>query len=181
MGLFDSLFGRSKPQSQPQSQPQYTSAPAAPNIGDEVTLPYDPDLIPRMIDEHRALLSLFGGIERAQQSADFQAVKTALQKFQLSLNLHLATENARFYAYLRRHLRTNTDEHQTMTAFWDEMQEIGKVVTQFLRKYNYADFTADMQASFASELKQIGAALVARIKREEESLYGLYMPSYARR
>lgn len=177
MGLFDSLFGKSKTT---EPKPQYTSTPAAPNIGDDMSLPYDPDLIPRMVDEHRALLTLFGGVERAHKSADFDAVKTALQKFQLSLNLHLAMENARFYAYLRRHLRTNSEEHRTMADFWDEMQEIGKVVTQFLRKYNYADFTPDMQSSFSMELQQIGTALAARIKREEESLYNLYRPSYAR-
>lgn len=176
MGLFDSLLGKAKP----ESQSQHTSAaPAAPHIDHEVTLPYDPDLIPRMVDEHRGLLSLFGAIQRAHLSGDFNAVKTALQHFQLSLNLHLATENARFYAYLRRHLRTNTDEHGTMTVFWDEMQDIGKVATQFLRKYTQADFTADMQSSFSTELQHIGAALTARIKREEESLYGLYRPSYA--
>ncbi len=64
-----------------------------------------------------------------------------------------------------------------MTVFWDEMQQVGKVVTAFLRKYNHSDFTADLQATFGGELDAIGAALAGRIQREEETLYRLYLPA----
>ncbi len=57
------------------------------------------------------------------------------------------------------------------------MQQIGKVVTAFLRKYNHSDFTPDLHATFGGELDAIGAALAGRIQREEETLYRLYLPA----
>ncbi len=176
MSLFDLLFRKSRTAAQTQS--------ASPNRGsyaDEGPLKYNPDFIPQLMDEHRSLLHLFGAIQESHRAKDFVTVKRTLQKFQMTLNLHLALENAHFYAYLRRNLKKNSKDHRTMVTFWDEMQEIGKVVTQFLRKYNYSDFTPDMQASFGPELEQIGAALVTRIKHEEESLYSLYLPHYGGR
>jgi hypothetical protein len=172
MGVFEFLFG--KLEEAAPSQP--ASATAAPQDGGR-PLRYDPSFIPQLMEEHRSLLLLFSEIRHTSQSRDFSAVQRALQKFQMALNLHLAVENANFYAYLRKNLKGNTPEHDTMTAFFEEMQEMGKVVSQFLRKYNYSDFTAEMQSAFSEELEQIGAALVSRINREEESLYKLYVPA----
>ncbi len=85
-------------------------------------------------------------------------------------------ENSKFYAYLRRNLPQGSAELDTMNTFFDEMQEIGKVVTQFLRKYIYADYTPETLSAFGPELEAIGAALISRIDREEETLYKLYAP-----
>lgn len=138
---------------------------------------YDPMLIPQLVQEHHGLLRLFGEIQESHAANDFSALKRALQKFQLALNLHLAQENASFYAYLRKNLPRSTEQHNTMTQFWDEMQDIGKVVTTFLRTYNHADFTPDLHGAFGRELQAIGAALTSRIEREEASLYKLYTPA----
>jgi regulator of sigma D len=172
MGFFDRILGRAE---EAAAAPQPTAVPLFPQEGN--TLQYDPMLIPQLVQEHHGLLRLFGEIKDTHAANDFAALKRALQKFQLALNLHLAQENANFYAYLRKSLSRNSEQHNTMSQFWDEMQDIGKVVTTFLRTYNHADFTPDLHGAFGRELDAIGAALVSRIEREEASLYKLYVPA----
>lgn len=165
MGLLDFLFSKKD-----DVQPQAPAKPAAPAVE------FDPAFITTLKDEHEALVQRFVGVKNAYLAHDFARVKEGLQEFQTALNLHLAVENAKFYAYLRRHLPPGSAELQTMNSFFDEMQEIGKVVTQFLRKYISADYTAEVQAAFGQELEGIGAALLSRISREEKTLYTLYAP-----
>ncbi len=172
MGLFDLLFGKKK-----AAPPQAERTNAAPkkDVPTQPSAQFDPQFIARLEEEHRGLVALFVAIKNANEAGDFPAVKKGLQDFQMALNMHLAVENARFYAYLRRMLDGNSPEIRTMNAFFDEMQEIGKVVTQFLRKYTLADFTAETRAAFSPELEAIGAALAGRIDREEQTLYRLYV------
>ncbi len=172
MGFFDFLH-HGKPSEAAETHTAHANGAAHPVTRD---VKFDPDLVPRLKDEHRALLSLFNAIQQAHQAGDFEAIKRALQKFQITLSLHLGVEHNEFYAYLNSKLKKNSHEHHTMTAFIDEMQSIGQSVMHFLRKYNHTDFTPDMQASFGSELAHIGTALTNRIKHEEEQLYGLYTP-----
>jgi regulator of sigma D len=170
MGLFDFLLGKKNVGKEVATQaPEKGSAPqkAAP-------VQFDPAFIPALVEEHRSLVALFVAVKRASEAGDAAAVRKSLQEFQMALNMHLAVENARFYAYLRRKLNNNSPEMQTMNAFFDEMQEIGKVVTQFLRTYTLADFTAEIHAAFSRDLEAIGTALVSRIEREEQTLYKLY-------
>ncbi len=174
MGLFDFLFGKAGEE-----------APQQPASADGVVrwgsggLQYDPELIPKLTQEHHHLLALFGAIQGAHQRQDFSAVQHALRDFKLALNVHLLTENVRFYAYVKKGLSNSTENLDTVNAFWKEMQGIAKVVIQFLAKYEAAMLTPEMKAAFGKELEDVGAALVSRIKREEESLYTLYLPSYA--
>lgn len=170
MGLFDLLFGKKN------DAPEQREEAAAASHGSAAPPGFDPEFISRLTQEHRLLVALFLDIKKAHLAHDFAALKTALQEFQLGLNIHLAVENSKFYAYLRRSLKRGSAEHDTMNVFFDEMQEIGKVVTQFLRKYLEAEFTTETRRAFGDELEAIGAALVSRIDREEETLYKLYQP-----
>ncbi len=172
MGLFDFLFGKAG--EVPAAQPAKGGVVHWGNGG----LQYDPELIAKLMQEHRDLLTMFGSIRQSYQVQDFAAVQKALQEFKLSLNVHLLTENVRFYAYVKKGLSGNVQDLETVTAFWREMQAIAKVVIQFLGKYETPDFTPDMRAAFGKELEDVGMALVHRIKREEESLYTLYQPAY---
>ncbi len=174
MGLFDFLFGRKKAAS---PQPEASASAPQRGVAAQLAVPFDPQFIARLEGEHRTLVTLFVAVQTANEAADFGAVKRALQEFQMALNMHLAVENARFYAYLRRKLSKDSPEMATMNAFFDEMQEIGKVVTQFLRHYTLAEFTAEIQSAFSRELEAIGAALASRIEREEQTLYKLYLPA----
>lgn len=171
MGLFDFLFGRKNGAPAQREQREAASQES------HAVVNFDPDFIPKLKEDHRSLLALFVQIKKAYQTRNFDDVKKGLQDFQLALNLHLAIENSKFYAYLRRNLNNGSPELVTMNLFFDEMQDIGKVVTQFLRSYVQADFTAEIEESFGRELESIGVALASRIDREEETLYKLYSPS----
>lgn len=169
MGLFDFLLGKKNVAA---AQAEKTDgAPMRPGVQ------FDPHFIPQLVEDHRSLVALFVAVKKANEAGDFPAVQKALQEFQMALNMHLAVENAKFYAYLRRTLHENSPEMRIMNDFFDEMQEIGKVVTRFLRQYTLADFTAQIQAAFSQELDAIGAALSSRIDREEQTLYKLYAPA----
>lgn len=140
---------------------------------------YDPELIPRLTQEHRTLLSLFSAIKRSNEAGDLAAVRTALNEFKGALNAHLLVENVRFYAYVKKGLAQDVEGLETMTGFWKEMQAIAKGVIEFLGKYDGASFTPVICDAFGKDLDAIGVALGTRIRREEERLYTLYRPSYA--
>ncbi len=172
MGILDLLLGRSRTAASIEEEHDRAAAAGG-------GVKYDPAFIGRLVEEHRNLLALFGSIKTAHELGDAVALKRALQQFLLALNMHLAMENSGFYAYLRAHLMKNTAEHMIMNTFWDEMQDIGKAATGFLRKYIYSELTPDTLATFGAELNAIGAALVTRIQHEEEALYPLYQPGHA--
>ncbi len=169
MGLLDFLFGKKGEAAQPHGSHAAESGTGSLN--------FDPNLISRLKKDHASLLTLFGNIRRSYLAQDFASLQNELRQFRSALNLHLAEENFKFYAYLRKALSNNVENFQTMNAFWKEMQEIGKVVLEFLRKYDAAEFTPEMKDAFGQELEAIGAALAGRIQREERELYILYAPA----
>ncbi len=173
MGLFDFLFARTGKKKTPQAGREDGLVKWGSGA-----LQYDPELIPKFKEEHRTLLAMFQDIKQASDIQNFAAAQKALQEFKLALNVHLLAENVRFYAYVRKGLASNVSDLATVNAFWKEMQGITKVVIQFLAKYETAPFTPEMRAAFGSELNAVGEALGQRIRREEEHLYTLYLPSY---
>lgn len=58
------------------------------------------------------------------------------------------------------------------------MDGIGRTVIKFIRKYSEMVFDEENVKIFEEELNGIGVALTGRIKREEETLYMRYMPTY---
>ncbi len=171
MSLFDFLFGKAGETTSTQQD-----GPEGVVRWDGGTLKYDPDLIPKLTQEHRTLLLLFEAIRHAYEAGNFAAVQKALADFKIALNAHLLVENVRFYAYVKNSLAQDKKKLETMTTFWKDMQAIAKVVMQFLGTYEGCAFTAEMRASFGQDLHGIGVALSKRITHEEESLYTLYRP-----
>ncbi len=143
------------------------------------TLRYDPELIPKLTQEHGTLLSLFSAIRQSHEAGDLAVMQKALNEFKGALSVHLLTENVRLYAYVKKGLAQDAKGLETMTAFWKEMQAIAKTVIEFLGKYQEATFTQEMRDAFGRDLEAIGVALTTRIRQEEERLYTLYRPSYA--
>ncbi len=174
MSIFDFLFGKAG-----ETAPSQLDGPEGVVRWGGGALKYDPDLIPKLTQEHRALLLLFEAIRHAYESGNFDAVQKALAEFKMALNAHLLAENVRFYAYMKNSLAQDKKNLETMTAFWKEMQSIAKVVLQFLGRYEDCVFTVEMRASFGQDLHGIGVALSKRITHEEESLYTLYRPVHA--
>lgn len=171
MSIFDSLFG--KHDAAAPAQAESTGASHVPHNA----LYFDPDLIPRLTQEHHALERLFGEIRQSHSSRDFAALDRALHKFQFTLNLHLATEKAEFYGYLHKNLRRDSAEYTVLSNSWAEMQELGNAVTEFLAKHGGSEINAEMHGAFGAHFELIGAALMKRIRHEEEMLYGLYVPA----
>lgn len=176
MGLFSFLFGNA---GEADSAGVSQDAHHKDNIKWEGgSLKYDATLISKLKQDHQALLAQFAEIQQARQQQDYVGVQKRLHDFKMLLSAHLLAENVRFYAYVKRGLAHDPHNFQIMADFWKEMQGIGKVVMQFLDKYETSVFTPELKASFETELAAIGEALVGRIRHEEESLYTLYQPSY---
>src|SRR3990172_9372386 len=67
---------------------------------------------------------------------------------------------------------------QIINEFRHEMNGIAQVVMAFVRRYSDSELNAVSLIAMKKELEEIGAALVKRIQREENTLYPLYRPSY---
>jgi len=173
MGFWNFLFDGKKPAA--ETAPPPGIAPAAPQ---PQGIAYNPELVPRLQQEHGRLLALFGEISRVFQANDLTATAARLEDFRGAVLDHLMTENIRFYIYLEHSLRQDPDSFELMHGFRHEMDGIGKAVLAFLSKYKDIGTQANLAVSFGSDLQQVGDVLVNRIRREEETLYPLYMPAY---
>jgi regulator of sigma D len=58
------------------------------------------------------------------------------------------------------------------------MDGIAKVAMNFLKKYEAIGVDKELAGAFAKDFATIGQVLGARIQKEEQVLYPLYMPQY---
>jgi hemerythrin-like domain-containing protein len=137
---------------------------------------YDENLIKDFKQEHQELLRLFSIIKSAAEQEDIKLVQTKLKRFTSILRGHLLTENVKLYVYLTKELANDIENKDIIMSFRREMMQIGKVVNQFVTRYDKKDWSSDMQQHFLPELLAIGEVLVERIEREENTLYPLYLP-----
>lgn len=165
------MFGFLKKKKQRAENIQPTLAPTV-NAG----IGYDDELINTFQAEHQGLLRLFGDIKAAAERDDFKLVQIKLKKFTSILRGHLLTENVKLYVYLSKELAHDPENKDIIMSFRREMMQIGKVVNQFVTKYDRLLWTLDMRQDFLPELLAIGQVLIERIEREESTLYPLYMP-----
>ena len=137
-----------------------------------------PDLIDNLEEDHKILLTTFGQIKTAFEANNYKIVKQKLTQFRRALTDHLLTENVRLYIYLDHSFSADDMNGQLVRSFRSEMNDIAKAVMAFLNKYEKIDLNSPLASSFGTDLEHIGAALVERIKREENTLYPLYLPQY---
>ncbi len=178
MFLFDLLFGKKKDAGAQAPAPSAPATPAAP-ASTAASAPgthihHDPALIASLKDDHRKLLAAFHAIAAATTLNDFVRVQKLLGEFQTLLTDHLLKENVRLYVYLEHLLQDDPVSHEMMHGFRHEMDGIGRAVVGFLGKYRSIGSQPELAAGFPDDLKGIGEALVARIKREEDILYPMY-------
>jgi hypothetical protein len=184
MFLLDVLFGsRKKPKNTPIEKitPGVISKPAGINEQHTVNAPgtqihHDTDLIAQLKDDHVQLLEIYTAIDAAAKVGDFGQVALRLGNFRTALTDHLLKENVRLYVYLEHMLVDDETSHLLMREFRHEMDAIGLVVVAFLGKYKLIATQPELTNSFAADLASIGEALVARIHREESTLYAMYIP-----
>ncbi|MCE1185448.1 MAG: hemerythrin domain-containing protein [Rhodocyclales bacterium] len=176
MFLLDLIFGKHAKES---AAPRPTPAPAAPApvVAPGTSIQYHPEIIDLFKHDHRELLRVFAGIKAAIAAQDLPRCAELLEDFRHTLHGHLLSENVRLYIYLEHALASDPTSHDLMHSFRHEMDDIGKAVVAFLERYRYLAEHPELLPQFAHELDGIGKVLVERIKREEETLYPLYMPA----
>jgi iron-sulfur cluster repair protein YtfE (RIC family) len=177
MFFFDMLFGKKAAPTPgfPASSPGVAAAKpqtAAPGTG----IRHDPRLIEALKEDHRMLLDIYTAIDAARRAGDLLGVQTRLGQFRMVLQDHLLKENIRLYVYLEHVLQGDAVSHELMHEFRHEMDGIGRVVVSFLGKYRDIGVHPELAGEFAKDLAAIGEALVARIRREEDTLYPMYAP-----
>lgn len=176
MFLFDLLFGTKKEDPQSASAKPASTVAAASTNAPGTRIHHDPALIESLKEDHRLLLDAFQAIDRARQAGDLMTVQTRLDQFRMMIQDHLLKENVRLYIYLEHLLAGDTASHQLMHEFRHEMDGIGRAVVGFLGQYREIGLHPELAAQFAADLGAIGQALVARIEREEKTLYPMYEP-----
>ncbi len=138
---------------------------------------YDPHLLLQLKQEHAALRKLYGQLCEAHATEDLPSLRSLLREFKMALNIHLLEENVKFYTYLQHKIPSGASDLDTVTSFWKEMQDIGKTVLDFVRRYDGDEFDVTTMVAFGRELEEVGPLLMTRLQREEDNLFGLYLPS----
>ena len=177
MFLFDLLFGKKSPPPSASASSGTGAAAAVPQASAPGTsIHHDPRLIESFKEDHRLLLDIYKAIDAARAEGNLLTVQTRLEQFRMVLQDHLLKENVRLYVYLEHVLQGDPVSRQLMHEFRHEMDGIGRVVVGFLGKYREIGIHPELADEFAKDFAAIGAALVARIRREEDTLYPMYAP-----
>ncbi|MCL2524773.1 MAG: hemerythrin domain-containing protein [Betaproteobacteria bacterium] len=175
MSFLDFLFGRKRKDTQEQVLEKPEEAPKhAP--GTQIS--YSPDLVPQLHEEHQKLVEIFGMINTAFAKNDLPLTAKFIDEFRRDIQAHLLTENIRFYIYLEHSLEKDSESLYLVHSFRQEMDTIGKAVLAFLSQYKDIGTRPDYALPFGRDLEEVGKILVDRIRREEETLYPLYLPIY---
>ncbi|AYH43052.1 hemerythrin domain-containing protein [Azoarcus sp. DN11] len=185
MFLLDKLFGRIRAAApaavaasdSPEASDHASAAPAPLGAAPGTQIRHDPALISTLKQDHAALLKIHSAIAAALDAGRFDAVRSRLDEFRSALMDHLLKENVRLYVYLEHFLRQDEVSHRLMREFRHEMDDIGRVVVDFLGKYKDLGHRPELARTFRQDFTAIGEALVNRIRREEEILYPMYLPA----
>lgn len=177
MYLFERLFGGlNKNQiDMPPAAGQKAKAHAAPTAPG-TTIRHDPQLVAELKREHKALLEIFGSLERSAKGGDVAAVRKRLEQFRDALQDHLLKENVRLYVYLEHMLESDATGDALIHEFRVEMDGIGRNVIAFLNRYKSIDEVPALLGQLRGEIESIGQALSGRIRCEESTLYPMYRP-----
>lgn len=156
-----------------RAQPSSAQAGTAPGTG----IRYSPSLLDELKSDHKQLLATYTAIKTAFDKGDYVTVSAKLNEFRIGLQGHLLTENVRFYIYLDRVHGQDEMNSDLIRGFRKEMDGIGRAALNFLKKYEMIGVDKELAAAFAKDFAEIGAVLGERIKREESTLYPLYIPA----
>lgn len=138
------------------------------------TIRYDESLVDKLKTDHQELLAQFSEMTLAVEISAYDKCNEILGRFKARLTDHLLIENVKLYVFLDCHLESDGMNATLVRNFRQEMDKIGKVVMDFLRRYQKLTVSAANAAEFKRELAAIGNVLVDRINREEATLYSMY-------
>ncbi|UXI68508.1 hemerythrin domain-containing protein [Tahibacter amnicola] len=168
IGLLRRVFGF-------DSRPTVAPPPLVPGV---VQAPrYDSALVGQLKGDHQDLVQLFQNIGRLTELNRWSDIPAQLIGFKSRLEAHLLAENVRFYNYVEYTLRDDSENLGLIRDFRREMNSIARGVIDFVKKYQSGTFDQRAREAFLADYRSVGALLVQRIEREEESLYPLYQAS----
>ncbi|HJX18535.1 MAG TPA: hemerythrin domain-containing protein [Acidiferrobacterales bacterium] len=139
---------------------------------------YDPLLIQRLQSDHQRMLDLFTQTQVLLSTHDYDGVRRKLGELRIILQDHLMTTNVKFYVYVSRQLAGDAAKTAIINEYRRDMLRNSRQIMDFLRTYSGARLDDTFADVFQVELLVIGAALVQRIEREQNSLFPLYQASY---
>lgn len=143
---------------------------------DKASITYSAQLVPSLLNDHKELFKLYDDIETNLNTGNFDSLPRLLGAFKTKLDVHLLSENLRFYCYLEQSLATQPEELEIMKNFRHEMNSIARAAVNFVRKWQTAGVTSASTKTFTLEAEQVKSLLVERMQREETGLYPLYQP-----
>jgi len=125
-------------------------------------------LIEELKREHAKIIAMLNevkelGILSRQGQARLMSAKDSLLE-------HLKKEDERLYPVLRKEAERNKNLKKEVGMFAMDPEYVSRVVSQFFDKYSGGEIDENFSINFESLL----AALNARIRNEEESLYEEY-------
>lgn len=136
------------------------------------------ELITALKSQHRTLQSdLSSALEKTNAEAEDKGenILSDLTKFKTELLAHVKMEGEMFYPdYLHKKTQRG-EEIESTKKFINEMDEIAKVVMNFLDKYPSADNINNSLSAFREELNGIVGVLNVRIETEEEGVFNVYL------
>jgi hypothetical protein len=125
------------------------------------------------------LLQFHAEILEAFNKGELAIVSGKLREFGVLVRNHLLTENMRLYIYLQQKMAGDEINTALVRSFRKEMDGIARTALDFLDRYGEIEKKPNAElSSFADEFNQIGGVLVARMRREEGTLYPLYAANY---
>ncbi len=147
-------------------------------IHSENGVKYDPYLIKKLNNDHKALTKFYDEIMEAASEDKYDIVTTKLNSFVDRLRIHLMTEQIKFYNYLE-HVFKNNELTKTMNkSFQDRIKVIGQKAIDFIDKYENIDWNDETKQTFVKEIENLDKILAERATMEED-LYELYLPKSA--
>lgn len=137
---------------------------------------YRADLVALLRTEHRELLALLVGIERANAHADDDACRQALDRFTRTLREHLRLENRHLYGYFARQANPDRGTAARVAQMSGEMLQIGRELHAFIATYSRGAWSSARRMRLREDIRRVGDILRHRIREEETALYPLYQP-----
>jgi regulator of sigma D len=134
------------------------------------------NLVQGLTAEHREFFDLYQEIHDAVTGRKYSVVAKHATKFHDRLHDHLAAENIKLYAELKRHLESaDMQKRQVVHNLQREMFTIGRAAVEFIQKAETIALNDANAGQFRNDLEGVGTVLARRIRQEEDYLFPLFV------
>jgi hypothetical protein len=139
---------------------------------------HDPKLIAKCSKMHKDLIVNWSLICESVKHGRLSQAQGQITIFGMALKAHLSIEDEKFYAYMDNYLYDDEQAMAIINEFRSEMKEIGRELNIFIATYArpQSEWAPEQAKALPKILDAITVILLARIEREESTLYPLYHP-----